>query len=416
MTAMTRTRIAGALLFAGALLAAPARAQTSGGEPGNGRPRRSSDLVVPVDSASEGSAARSRAALPAAAADDEVEAPVPDAGALDPAALRAAFLDLVGRPPYAAERETWAGRPLVELVDALLGSEESWAHWLEEQLYYFFLIDNFRPESERVSALPPLLAEGKLDVRDAIHRIALSPSFDQRNPGADTFVTVVMEQLNGVEVQKRPRELEIAKAIYDGAPGTFLGTTGRSQSDLLRIAVADRSFAETLVAREHRRLLRAEADRKAFADWTRRLHRDPREYVAIVREWMLSPAWRRRVAAEVEAPNRLFVRALYVDLLGRLPDDLEARRLRSALDGLSDATPLRAVVARMLLDSGQVAVPARRDIDDPTKWVGEQFERLLGRRASPAELKSFVEAFHDPACRPTTVLYALVTAPEYQAH
>jgi hypothetical protein len=42
------------------------------------------------------------------------------------------------------------------------------------------------------------------------------------------------------------------------------------------------------------------------------------------------------------------------------------------------------------------------------------FSRFLGRPASAEELSVFVTAFHDPACRPTTVVYAIVSHPEYQ--
>jgi hypothetical protein len=338
------------------------------------------------------------------------------ARALDDAALRAAFLDLVGRPPFEDERARWLGRGRHELVDALTSTEAFWQHWLDEQLYYFLLIDNFRPESERVLAIPRDLAAEKLDVREAIHRIALSPSFDQRNPGADTFVTVVMEQLDGLRVQKNARELEVGKAVYDGKPGTFLGKSGASQSDVVRIAVEHKAFSETLVEREHRRLVRAEPDRQALAEWVRRFHRDPRAYPGLVREWILSPAWDARVASRTDAPNRLFVRALFVDLLGRLPSDEEARRLRTALDGLADPRPLRAVVARLLIDSGSVKLPEKRAVEDPTRWVADLFRRLLGREAAQDELAAFVGAFHDPACQPATVLYAIVTHPDYQCY
>ena len=92
------------------------------------------------------------------------------------------FLDLVGRPPYAEERSHWLGKARHDLCDALIGSEAFWRHWYEEQLYYFLLIDNFRPGSERMRGIPAALSAGVLDARDAIHRIALSSSFDQRNP------------------------------------------------------------------------------------------------------------------------------------------------------------------------------------------------------------------------------------------
>lgn len=164
-------------------------------------------------------------AAPFAAQDDDPpRTEAPPAYALGPAMIRAAFLDLYGRPPFRDEREEWADRGLQELLDVALGEQRFWDHWLDEQLYYFLLIDNFRPTSERVLALPADLAEGRIGVQDAVHRIVLCSSFDQRNPGADTFVTVVMEQLLEITVQEEGRrDLDIGKKLYDGGQGMFLG-------------------------------------------------------------------------------------------------------------------------------------------------------------------------------------------------
>ena len=335
---------------------------------------------------------------------------------LDARALRALALDLLGRPPLPEERAAWLGLPLGELADELVGGPEFWRHWYEEQLDHFLLIDNFRPVGPGLEAIPEELERSVLDVRAALHRIALSSSFDQRNPGADTFVTVVMEQLGGMTVQSNARELEIGKAVYDGAPGTFLGRRGETQADVVRNAVEHERFARTFVEREHRRLLHADPAPRDLAAWSRELHRDPTIYADLVREWLLSPAWSARVERRHPLPNRLFVRALFVDLCGRLPDPDEARRLRIALDGLSDPGPLRAVLARLLLDSGAAQVPAREEVEDPTAWLRELFPRLLGRAPSEAELAEFAAAFHDPACRPATAVYALVSHPEYQTY
>ncbi len=331
-------------------------------------------------------------------------------------ALRSAYCDLLGRPPFEAERSEWLGKARHDLCDRWIGTEPFWAHWLEEQLYYFFLIDNFRPEGERVLAIPRDLAAGVLDPREATQRIALSPSFDQRNPGADTFVTVVMEQFAGITVQKHARELEIGKAIYDGASGTFLGRTGKRQADIVDIAVRHKAFADTFIAREHRRWLGVDASPKELADGSRRFHAAPAEYTKIVREWMLSEAWDRRAQRRLAVTNRQFARSLYVDLLDRLPDEGEARRLRSALDGMSDAAPLRSIFARMLIDSGAVKFSEKKALSDPRAWIAGLFQKLLGRDATDEELDIFVTAFADPACRPQTVLYALVTHPEYQLY
>lgn len=356
------------------------------------------------------------AALPApvlAQSDDLTESA--PARILDPALLRAVHMDLLGRPPYRAEREEWRGRQLADLLARLVGSEEFWSHWTDEQLYYFLLIDNFRPASERVVAIPGDLAGNRIGVQDAVHRIVLSSSFDQRNPGPDTYVTVVMEQLLGVTVQKNPRELEIGKTLYDGGQGQFLGRRGSSQADVVRIAIEDDRFLRELLAREHERILRTEPRRKDVVRWARDLRKRPRDFDELVQQWVLSEAYTLRLAERIPQPNRLYVRAMFVDLVDRLPSADEERRMRNALDGLSDPGPLRSVLARLLLDSGTAVLPEKEGIEDPTAWVAALFEQLLGRSATDEELKEFVTAFHDPACKPETVVYALVSHPEYHS-
>src|SRR5262245_3965806 len=280
--------------------------------------------------------------LQAAGTPDRLATPTADA--LEPRMLRATFQDLLGHPPTRAERKAWLGSVFPTLLDATLGSEEFWRNWLDEQLYFFLLVDNFRPSTESILALPADLSGGKLGVREALHRIGLSSSFDRRNPGPDTYVTVVMEQLLGAEIQRSQRELEIGKRMYDGSTASFLGRTGNSQADVLRIVIEDRRTLQHFLRREHARLLREEAPAQALQDWTSRLERDPMAYPGLVREWLLSEAYSRRLSKRLPQPNRLFVRSLFVDLLDRLPDDEEASRMRNALDGLSDARPLRSLL------------------------------------------------------------------------
>jgi len=327
---------------------------------------------------------------------------------------RSLAIDLLGRPPLAAERAAWGGRARAEVTAELLGRVDFWQNWLEEQLYYFLLIDNFRPETEGVTDLPADLAGQKVGVVEALHRICLSSSFDRRNPGPDTFVSVVMEQLLGLTVQKLPRELEIGKRLYDGASGKFLGQAGSSQADVVHLAIQDPRCLRHFLAREYERLVRRAIEPKGLEAQARRLQAEPRAYPAIVQEWLASPAYEERLGRRLPLTNRLFVRTLFVDLQGRLPEFEEGQRLRSALDGLADSRPLRALVARLMLDSGQVPVPERAAIPDPGAWLSESFERLLGRSITAAESAEFQAAFADPACRPATVLYAIVSHPEYQ--
>jgi len=335
---------------------------------------------------------------------------------LDARRLRTLFLDLLGRPPFPAERAEWLGRGAHELCDALLGVPAFWRHWLDEQLYYFLLIDNFRPVGQGVESILTELAAGRYSVRDAVHRIALLPSFDQRNPGADTFVTVVMEQLVGMTVQLSQRELEIGKGAYDGRSGVFLGAPAANQSDVVAVAANHKVAARHFLAREYERLIDAPIERRELAQAARAYHKDPLGYLATLRGWLVSEAYTARIERGKALPNRLFVSALFVDVLDREPTAEEAETLRGALDGLGDSRPLRAVVVRMLLDSGQVELPAKASLADPTAWVAAQFERLLGRTATSDELRVFVEAFHEPACNPRTILQVLLSDPAYHRY
>jgi hypothetical protein len=333
---------------------------------------------------------------------------------LDHGSLRRLFLDYFGRPPFADERSTWIGESRIKLIDSVLLTQEFWQSWLDEQLYYFLLIDNFRPTTESVRAIPAQLADGKIGVLEALHRICLSSSFDRRNPGPDTFVTVVMEQVLGLEVQKNARELEIGKKIYDGARGAFLGRSGSSQADVVHIAMEDRRALRHLLQREYERWMRQPAFEQDLSGWTEALERDPLAMRSVLCAWFRSKACDERLETRAPEPNRLFIRALYVDLLARLPDEGEAERLRSALDGLANSGPLRSLVARLILDSGKAPIPERESIPDAEAWIQGLFERLLGRSPLAKELATFVEAYADPACRPGTVLYAIVSHPEYQ--
>lgn len=333
---------------------------------------------------------------------------------IDSGVLRRSFLDLLGRPPYPEERQVWTGKDRPALIEELLVKEEFWANWLEEQLYYLLLIDNFRPTTEAVQDIPRQLAEGSLGVLEAIHRICLSSSFDRRNPGPDTFVTVVMEQILGVVVQKIPRELEIGKKLYDGSRGTFLGRPGSSQADVVHIAIADSRATSFFLGREYARLMRREPSPQDLSGWVGTLEQDRLAFRQILGAWFRSQAYDQRLTTRAPQPNRLFVRALFVDLLGRLPDEGEAHRMRSALGGLAESGPLRSLIARLILDSGKAPVPQRAEIADPAAWIRELFERLLGRLPTAAEQTAFLEGFADPACRPQTVLYAIVSHPEYQ--
>jgi hypothetical protein len=131
--------------------------------------------------------------------------------------------------------------------------------------------------------------------------------------------------------------------------------------------------------------------------------------------------------------NSQFLRGLYTDLVGRAPeivtfviDDAsgaeqsrfpldEEATLSSALDGVGDPAPMRALIVAGLLSSAEVTLPARDDVDAAT-FVTEQFHKFLGREPGAYERAAFVDAWNaDPAVGPRAVVRAILASREYQS-
>ena len=330
----------------------------------------------------------------------------------NPAFIRALHLDLFGRTPTEKERAGALGAPRSELADRLVGCLEFWKAWYDDELYYFLLIDNFRPTAPAVVEIPERLAAGEISVPEAIHRILLSPNFNSRNPGADTFVTVVLEQCLGITVQDNAGLLAAGKRMYDGYPSTLFGKQGRGQAEVVRIALEQPAFFQKVVEREWTRLFGKPIPREEGKRAAERFREDPRAFAPIVREWAGSPRYAERLAKPRPKSDLQFVRSLYVDLLGRPPTDEEFRWTRNATRALSDPGPLRAVLARMLISSGKADLP-KNGPGDPSAWIRDRFLRLLAREPGEKELAAFVAALGSPGASPSDIVEALVTHPEY---
>ncbi|HKB14898.1 MAG TPA: hypothetical protein VKF62_02485 [Planctomycetota bacterium] len=330
----------------------------------------------------------------------------------DPRLVRALHLDLFGRPPTRAERAECTGVETRALVNRIVGSREFWQAWFEEELYYFLLIDTFRPTAPAVVEIPDRLADGTLTAPEAIHRILLSPNFSGRNPGADTFVTVVLEQCLGTTVQENPMLLAAGKKMYDGNAATIFGQAGRSQADVVKIVLDQPSFQRRLADRQWGRLFGTPLPREEGRRAEERLRADPRAFPDLVREWVSSPAYVERLGRPRPKSPLQFVRSLYVDLLDRPPTDEEFRWTRNATRALSDPGPLRAVLARLLLASPKADVP-KSSPEDASGWVRGEFLRLLAREPAEKELRTFLAALGQGGSKPADVIEALVTHPEY---
>jgi hypothetical protein len=329
--------------------------------------------------------------------------------------VRALHLDLLGRTPRPDELELAAAASADTLVRHLLRSLEFWEHWHEDELYYFLLVDNARPDAAAAGSLPSRLQAGTLDMPGAVREIVAGSAFNRANPGPDTFVSVVLEQLLGVDVQRHAALLEAGKKMYDGRASSLYGEAGSSQADVVAIVTRQPPFTRRLAERQYRRLVGADAPARDLDRWGRRLVEQPGAFAELVREWVLSPAYAERLLSLRRKTDLQFIRGLYVDLTGELPEDDELRRLRAALGTVADSAPLRAVIARSLLDRHPDGVPPRGELE-PGAFVDESFLRFLGRPPQPDERAQFLAVLAEPDCQPATVLRALVTHPEYQGY
>jgi hypothetical protein len=341
-------------------------------------------------------------------------APAPRVDLQDARHVRALYLDLLGRTPYDDEIGLAAAGSPETLVRTLLGTRRFWEHWYEDELYYFLLIDNARPEDAAgEGSIPGRLHAGELDVLSAVRELVADQAFHRANPGNDTFVSVVLEQLLGADVRRERAQLEAGKKMYDGRRAVMYGREGDSQADVVRIVSAQPGFARGVVERAYGRLVGSAPERDELAAWSASLREDPRGFPALVQAWLLSPAYARRLGTLRPKTDVQFIRGLYVDLAGREPGAEELQRLRGALGVLADAAPLRAVIARTLLDQHADELPRRGSVD-AGEFVRTAFLRYLGRAPSPEEREGFLLVFAQEDCEPATLVRALVTHWEYQ--
>jgi hypothetical protein len=329
---------------------------------------------------------------------------------------RALFFDLRGRGPSTGELRWAVALDHERQVDAMLADPATWAHWVDEELFHQLLIDRFRPVGERLDALPAALASGRATARDALRDIVYTPEFNARNPGNDTFVSVVLESMLGLRVQDHAhvKTLEAGKRMYDGQPARMFGVLGRSQADCLRIALDQPQTSEQIARRAWRNLHREEPPAALVKAAGARLHAEPGALRDLLREWLLADEWKRCAAMPRPKEDQVYIRTLFVDILGRVPDFDEFRNMRNALLALSDPAPVRRVLAQLLLESPSGPRWAKEEIRAPVDFVRERFLLLLGREPTAKERDAFVAELGTYQSTPETLVLALLASADYQ--
>ncbi|MEZ5962348.1 MAG: hypothetical protein R3F56_00750 [Planctomycetota bacterium] len=309
-----------------------------------------------------------------------------------PDLVRRIALDTLQRNPTPAEVSAARTQSPVEVARSSCATLEATQVWLDDELLYFLLIDNFRPTTEAIRTLPQRLLGKSADIRSATAEILLSSGFSLRNPGNDTFVTVVLEQCLGLEVQDRRNEpvLAAGKRVYDGYETRFLGGKGKTQADVVKLALADRRFAAHLLDRHHRRLFAAPLpkDEAASVDI---VHAQPGAFFDVLVQWLGSERYADPARARRPLSHHQFARSLYHDLLGRAPTYDELRMVRNALLSMADPAPLRAVLVKIVLDSGRAKLPAVPARQEGEAFVRTCFTTFLRREPTADEIRVFTD-------------------------
>jgi hypothetical protein len=200
--------------------------------------------------------------------------------------------------------------------------------------------------------------------------------------------------------------------MYDGYAATLFGRMGNKQADVVRIVVGERGFTEHLLKRTYKRVTGLELDKDELAQAADAVEKDWSKFFEVVKGWVLAPKYLERVPLLRTKSERAFIRTMFVDILQRPPEEEELRNARNALRALADPGPLKAVLAKVLLDSPKAKVDLGGDAET---FVKNQFVRLLAREPKPGELAAFKKALDEGTSR-DTVVRALLTSPEYEGY
>lgn len=329
--------------------------------------------------------------------------------------MRRYAMDLLGRSPSDEEARDAVALAPEELVDKLVHSPEHFEVWTEEQLAWLHLADSPRPAPDLLAALAKHLAGGEIGACEALRTLVLSPAFAEKHPGDEAFAAAALELLLGVHPAERKDLLEPARKMAEGGPAELLGQKGASRPDLVNILLAQKEAAELLLRRTFVARVGREPLPGALVPAVDRLMKEPAQLAAIEKGWLLSKEYLDTLAQPRPKSDPLFLRALFMDVLGRRPTEAEFRGMRGALATLADSRPMRAVLARILVASDKVPVPDKDGLDF-APWLAAQYGKYLGRTPTEEEASLFKDVLSGKGATTRTLLTAILTSPEYQLY
>ena len=329
--------------------------------------------------------------------------------ALDPKRLtwiRRAYLDVLGRTPTPAEALAAAKRSLDKLARGLLLQAESGRAWYEALTHRMGLVGDYRPRSEDARDLPLRIPSESLGPAAVERTLVLDPAFLERHPAGRSLAEAVGQLLfdRAPTAEERSTAAKLA-AGADDAPYP-------SARAWLDAVTGTEAFARAAMRRRLTRFVGSGDAERLAPGALAAVESGGRAWLDRQVAMLSSRAWRERILLRPKDPLT-FVRTLFVDLLERRPTDRELNAWMHAARQMPGTGAPFSVLARVLIDSGDVPLPLLVQIRDGPRWLRDRFLRYLGRPPTAAEMKAYGNALVDAKGGIPMVLHALVSGVEY---
>ncbi|MDJ0976093.1 MAG: hypothetical protein QNJ98_16660 [Planctomycetota bacterium] len=324
--------------------------------------------------------------------------------------IRRLYLDVLGRPPTPPEAISDDRIGVKRLAETILLRAEAGRAWYEEVTVRFGLIGDFRPASDEARDLPLRIPSAMPSPGEVERVLVLDPSFLRRHPPGRSLAIAIGELLFG----RPPTQAELDTALKLAAGESVMrgDVELTSERQWLREITAEEDFERAALARRVERFLPSGDARRAVPKAWIALRERKGAWRRFQIEVLQSPRYRKRKTLRLK-DDLTYVRSLFYDLLERKPTERELAALLHAVGQMpGDSAPL-AVLAKVMIDSGEVPLPLLVRIKDAPRWLKDRFLRYLGRRPTGGELKAYGEALLHPQGGVELVVQALVTSPEY---
>lgn len=324
--------------------------------------------------------------------------------------IRRVYLDVFGRPPTPAEAIAETRGGLDGLFATLAVRSEYGTAWYEELTARYGLLDAFRPRSQAARSLALRIPSEVLTPPQVHGALLTDPAFLERHPPGRALAHVIARKVFGRAPSASELEAHARLARGEAAQFEEVGEVSDPAAWVAALVRTSRFRAATIERRLERFLLSGDLARRMRAA-TEAATEGGAAWRAFLVKVFSSRSYLDRSQLRPKE-DVTYVRSLFFDLLERRPTERELASTLHAVQQMPGRSAPLAMLARILIESGEVPLPLLVDIADGPAWIRDRFLRYLGRPPSESELADYKNALKE-TLSPELVVLALVTTPEY---